>query len=861
MRSALALALAVVLALDHAATRAADAPPRRYPRDRPIDVISETLDLDVDLEAQAISGTATIVFAANAAPVRRIELDAVDLDVGAVREVPARRPLRFLATGEKLAIELAEPLGPGAGATIAIDYRAAPRAGLYFFGPTERDPRVPIQVWSQGQSEGSRRWFPCVDTPEERQATELIVRAPRGFEVLSNGALQGPPVEVDGGKMRWHWKQEFPHPAYLVTLVVGKFAVRREEWRGIPILTYVPPERAEDAPRSFGETRAMLDLFSERFGVPYPFEKYAQVVVEQFIHGGMENTSAATLNEYTLHDERAHLDYSSEGLVAHELAHQWWGDLVTCRDWAHIWLNEGFASYGEAVWEEGKRGADAYDYEMFAMSHGALEGGRELPLVRRRYRDPDECFGGGAYPKGAWVLHMLRREVGDELFWRGLRAYAEEWKGRAVETEDLRKTFERATGRSLGEFFWQWTERAGHPVLEVSATWREDDRLLEVAVAQKQGGEPFAFRCELAVVTAEGKRLAFPVRVDEREQTIYLPLATRPRWFRFDDREAVLKEIAVRADRDQLVAALEAEPRAIARIEAARALGRDRSDEAVDALGRALLREKFWGAAVEIAKALGEVPGDRARDALLGATGVEDPRARRAVVEALGSFHRDPKVAGALLALAAKGDPSVYVEAAVGEALARTRDPRAFEVLARMLRAKATRSSEETLRTAALRGLAELPDLRGLELALAHAGPDERRSVRAAAIEAAGRLAGRKECPEETRQAVAERIAGILEDSNAALKSAAIGALRDMGAEKALPALEALARHDPREDLRERAHEAAAKIRAGAPPDAEMARLREDLKTYAEENRKLRERLDRLEARGEEAKGAAAGDR
>jgi aminopeptidase N len=845
------------------AAPAEDPTPRRYPRDRPIRVVSEALDLDVDLEAQAVSGTATIVFETRAEALGGIELDAAELEVDAVREPgPDGRPLSFFATGRKLAITYPEPLAVGASNTVEIAYHLAhPKTGLHFFKPTPDEPDVPYQVWSQGESEEARYWFPCVDAPEERMASELVVHAPAGFQVISNGKLAEPPADEPSGKTRWHWREGFPHPAYLVTLVVGKFARATEDWQGVAVDSYVPPARADDAPRSFENTKAMLEYFSKRFGVKYPYEQYAQVVVEQFIHGGMENMSATTLTERTLHDARAHLDTSSDGLVAHELAHQWWGDMITCRDWAHIWLNEGFASYFEACWDEEKNGADAYDYNMLEKAGGALEGGRNLPLVRRRYREADDTFGGGTYPKGAWVLHMLRRELGEDGFWRGFQAYAKEHAGTAVETEDFRRSLERANARSLGDFFWQWTERAGHPVFDVSVGWDAKDALLEVEVAQKQEGEPFHVAVDLEVATGGGSApeiKTIPMRIAAKEERLFFPLAARPRWVRFDAREAILKEVTLHEDRDQLLAMLAGSKRAIARIEAARALAKDHTDGVAKALGKALRAEPFWGAAAEYARILGAIPGERARDELLAGLAVTEPRARRVVVSALAAFHGDKKVGDALAALAEKGDPSVHVEAEVASALARIQDPRAFDVLQAMA---GKPSSQETLETTALRGLAELLDLRGLPIARERLSRGHKRDVRLAAIDVAGKLAALKECDEATRKAVAAEIVPYLDDSNPWVRGQTIDALRGLGAESTLPALDALAARDPHDNVRERARAAAEKIRAGAPPDAEIARLREEIRKVEEERKGLEERLARVEARGgggEESKGGGA---
>src|SRR5262249_34353741 len=269
-----------------------------------------------------------------------------------------------------------------------------------------------------------------------------------GFEVLSNGALLSR-KENDNKTVTYHWKQEKSHSSYLVTLVVGQFDVVKEDWHGLPVLYYVPKGRKPDVARTFGRTREMLTFFSKRFGIAYPWEKYAQVVVEQFSSGGMENTSATTLTDRALLDERAFLDSSPDGLIAHELGHQWWGDLVTCRDWSHIWLNEGFATFSEVLWMEHDKGADEAAYLLLQKARSARGGGKDRPIVDRRYTSAVSMFDARAYPKGAWVLHMLRRRLGDDAFWRAMRRYGTEHRLKSVETSDFRKTLERDTGFNL----------------------------------------------------------------------------------------------------------------------------------------------------------------------------------------------------------------------------------------------------------------------------------------------------------------------------------------------------------------------------------------------------------------------------
>ncbi len=389
----------------------------RVPADRPIDILHIALDLDVSLKTQSVSGKATLDFQPNR-PVTSFTLDAVDLKVSEVRDVSAKgepgKTLAFETTGKELEIRFEAPLTREQPKRIEISYSVKePRSGLHFFKPTETEPDVPWMVWSQGQPEGNRYWFPCFDRPNERQTTELIARVDKEFTVLSNGKLIRQEALEDGQRTEFHWKQDKPHVSYLVTLVAGKFAVVEEKWRGKSITYYVSPDQEENARQTFGRTPQMLDFFSERFGIDYPWEKYAQVVVEQFTSGGMENTSATTLYQDVMHDERALVDSSPDWLIAHELGHQWWGDLVTCRDWSHLWLNEGFATYCEVLWEEHKLGRDERDYLLYRKSKEARgQAGQDRPIVDRRYPSPDTMFDDRAYPKGGWVLHMLQVPVG-----------------------------------------------------------------------------------------------------------------------------------------------------------------------------------------------------------------------------------------------------------------------------------------------------------------------------------------------------------------------------------------------------------------------------------------------------------------
>jgi len=390
-----------------------------FPADRPADIEHIKLTLRVDVPEETAQGSASIDLVA-LRELSSIRFDAVDFDVSGVTMTRdgRRDSVRHLNDGESITLLLGDhPLPAGEKVSVHIDYGISdPKSGLNFYGPTAQDPDIPYVVWSQGESITNRYWFPCFDHPNEKQTTEMIVTVDAGNVAISNGRLLSKKKNADD-TVTFHYLQDKPHAAYLVTLIVGKFHREEDTWRGKPVIYYVPEDRADDLRRAFANTPRMLEFFSNAFGVEYPWDGYTQTCAHGF-GGGMENTSATTLGLRTLHDARAHLDYSSDGLVSHELAHQWFGDLITCKDWSHLWLNEGFATYATALWDEFDLGRDEYDYQIYQDMKRAFSGAKERPVVDRAYDHPGQMFDARSYPKGSSILHMLRRRVGDEAFRR-----------------------------------------------------------------------------------------------------------------------------------------------------------------------------------------------------------------------------------------------------------------------------------------------------------------------------------------------------------------------------------------------------------------------------------------------------------
>jgi aminopeptidase N len=665
----------------------------RWSRDRKVDVKHIRLEVALDFATRSIRGVATHVFAPILGDVETLELDCVETTVKRVRMKGRPKPLAFTNADGVLTVRFPRPLAAGRSVEVSVEYAATPRRGLYFCGPDADYPSRRVEAWTQGQDQDARCWFPCFDYPNQKATTEVIATVPAHMSALSNGRLVKRTVNRSAGTATFHWRQGIRHVSYLVTLVAGEYETIRYRWKSVPMTVWAPKGRSADARRACDKTPAMTEFFSRFTGAPYPYEKYDQVFVQDFIFGGMENTTATTLTDTALLDRRIFLDANMDGLVAHELAHQWFGDLLTCRDWSHAWLNEGFATYFDALFKEHDLGRDEYLLAVLGLRDSYLseDGGHyRRAIVSKRYRDPVELFDRHLYEKGALVLHMLRGQLGDDLFRRCIQRYVAAHREGSVETVDLRRAVEAETGLNLEPFFDQWVFKAGHPDIKATFAWDEKRKTAVVGVKQVQGTDdktPSAFAMPLTVAFHLGGRRVheMKVRMEEKEHSFEAKLASRPKFVSFDPGFRILKTLDFTPPRDMLVAQLAGDPDVVGRIHAAGCLGKDASPEAVAALGKCLADGKaFWGVRAAAAAALGKAATAGARDLLLRNLPTGHPKVRRAVARALGEWRGDEKAAAALLSLAKRGDPSYLVEAEACSALGRTRSPLAFEVLARV---------------------------------------------------------------------------------------------------------------------------------------------------------------------------------
>ncbi|MFN6070096.1 MAG: M1 family aminopeptidase, partial [Pseudanabaena sp.] len=549
----------------------------------------------------------------------------------------------------------------------------------------------------------------------------------------------------------YHWYQKEVHPSYLMTLAIGDFVEVKDIWKGKPVTYYVDRSRTVDeAILTMGKTPRMIEFFSQKYGYDYAFPKYAQVCVADFIFGGMENTSTTLLTDRCVLDQRAALDNrSSESLVAHELAHQWFGDLVVIKHWSHAWVKEGAATYAEVLWTEHEYGAEEAAYYRLGEARNYLTEDRDRyrrPMVTHVYREAIELYDRHIYEKGGCVYHMLRTELGEDLFWKAIHHFVRTNAHKTVETIDLLRAIEEATGRNILFLFDQYVFRGGHPEYKVGYSWDGDNNLAKVTVSQTQD-ELFDLKIPIGFGFEDASESqVFKVRVFEKEQAFFFPLKTKPKYISFDQGNHYLKQVTLEYGVAELKAGLQSDPDPLARIQAAEALAKKGGLEAVKALGQALLDEPFWGVRVEIAENLASIKLDQAFEAL--AKGLEDPNAkvRNAVLSGLAQ-NKVQKSLDLIKPFIKKGDPSYTVEATAarlsGELAAALSHEREYSKVVKLLQTilKERAGWNEVVRSGAIAGLAKIKESdEALETILKYTEPDVPQSLRLASIRALGAI-------------------------------------------------------------------------------------------------------------------------
>jgi aminopeptidase N len=842
-----------------------------YNPDRPGQVEHIFLDLNLNIHNQSIQGQCNITLLPIRNGIDRLTLDAVNLNIESVQvdEVPQK----FDYDGQKLSIQLDSPTLIDRRIAIAIAYSLEkPQRGIYFIQPDKHYPHKPTQVWTQGEDEDSRFWFPCFDYPGQLSTSEIRVRVPKPFLAISNGELIA--TEADGDSKIYHWSQQQVHPTYLMTLAVGDFAEIRDEWNGKPVTYYVEKGREADAKRSMGKTPQMMEFLSEKYGYPYAYPKYAQVCVDDFIFGGMENTSATLLTDRCLLDEKAALDNrNTESLVVHELAHQWFGDLIVIKHWSHAWVKEGMASYSEVMWTEHEYGTDeaAYYRLLEARSYQAEDSSRyRRPMVTHVYREAIELYDRHIYEKGSCVYHMIRAELGEELFWKAMKTFVQDNAHQTVETIDLLRAIEKATGRNLLFLFDQYVYRGGHPDFKVAYSWDGDANLAKITVTQTQAKSDqngsnsnlfdlripigFGYKHAEKQNDASSELKIFKVRVHEREQSFYFPLEEKPQFVSFDVGNNFLKTVELEYPVPELKAQLECDPNPTSRIYAAEALAKKGGLEVLKALAASLQNDSFWGVRVEVAKQLAEIKLDQAFDALVVGLKDSNPHVRRAVIQALGKIKTYSSYK-AVKALVEDGDASYYVEATAAHTIGaiaaanleeKPKEEKVLKLLKTVLEEKA--GWNEVVRSGAIAGLAELKTSEAaLNLILEYTKLGVPQPLRLAAIRALGKVSV-GQTPANVER-ILERLKELAKETFFLTQLAVLTALGNMETAKAIAILRSLADQTADGRVRRYAEEEIAKVQKNIGADSAVKQLREELDQLKQQNQELRSRLENLEAK------------
>ena len=651
------------------AARKLEKPPgngRQYARHRIVDVKHQRIEFTPDFDKRSLTGIATITFAPIARPLDQISLDAFDLKVD---KVESKHTIDSWDNDDsRIAIVFKKPIPADEQVSVEVHYSAQPQDGLFFRTEAMGYPKGDDHLWTQGEPEKHRYWFPGYDYPNERFTTEVICHVPEAMTVLSNGTLISD--KVTDGVRTVHWHQQKEHVNYLVSVIAGHFEKIEDKHGDLPLAFYTTPSHFDVAETSFRDTAKILAFLEAEIGVGYPWAKYYNVCVADFIAGGMENTSISTLTTGTLFSSDSGTLRSSHRLDAHEATHQWFGDLVTCKDWSNLWLNEGFATYYTHLYEAHKNGHDAMLYSLYRDLLNVTGKTDDRPMVWRDFSDPWEQFDFRAYPKGSWVLHMLRSELGPELYRKCVKTYLDRHTNSSVETADLKKAFEDVSGLGLDEFFDQWVFHGGTPHLEVKYSWEGKNKKAKLQVKQthKRSSKVLLFDFELPIrmITKSGNVINKKVRVQKDNETFSFDLPDSPTIVRIDPDLTVLAKINFTPPTELLHNQLMQKDDAMGRLIATKALAKKKDTKSVELLTQKLNNDSFYGVRIEAAKALAVHRSEAAFKALQQTvSSQEDDRVRIEVVKAIGKFYSEPTLE-ALKGVATDDKNPEIVAAAIG---------------------------------------------------------------------------------------------------------------------------------------------------------------------------------------------------
>jgi aminopeptidase N len=613
--------------------------------DRDFDALHYRIQLDIDMERKQLTGQNTVTLTPLRGDLNSVSLDAVSLLVSDVLDSRGF-PLSFTQGEDKVHINLARTYSYADTLTFTIKYNLSKQvAGLKFIDETETNP---MQVSSDCWPNKARQWIPCYDYPHDKVTQEMIVTVDNVYKVLSNGKLIGITEDQERGKHTYHWKQSLPHSTYLINLSIADYTVIEDSLDALPVNYWVYERHEKDAKRSFAKTPYMIDFFNQLYGYAYPWEKYDQVV-SAHQGGGAEATSATLLGEGAVTTIEEAIDFSFEGILAHEVAHQWWGDLVTLRSWEHSWINESFATYSDYLYKRYDWGEDEAAYDLLRKKNAYLREANNRymrPIVFNRYENPGQNFDSHAYPKGANVLHMLRFVLGDDTFFRVIRQFLHQFEFQAVGTQDFMRCVKEVSGMNMDLFFEQFLFHPGHAVFEVSKTWDESTRTLGLEIKQTQDKWEdvpiYTIPVTIGFYHKDGKRVE-KITLKDRVGKFEFKFDTAPLMVRFDEGNHLLKEWTYVKTEEELLFQVENDdvPGRLWAIDQLKAFSS--SPKTIQKWIDLARGDNFWAVREAAVQHLSEFHASNSKEVFLEAIGDSNSKVRAASIKALGQL-KDPSM-------------------------------------------------------------------------------------------------------------------------------------------------------------------------------------------------------------------------
>ncbi|MHC2070346.1 M1 family aminopeptidase [Bremerella sp. T1] len=820
---------------------------------RKVDVQHIKLDITPDFKKRTVGGSTTIRFVPLRKPLDVLKLDAVDLSITSVE---ASTPVdQFDSTSSDLTIAFAEPIPVGQESWVTIEHHCQPQGGFYFRTAEMGYPEEDTHCWTQGESHYARQWFPCFDYPNEKSTTEVICHVPSDMTVVSNGRNLGESIDPETKLKSVHWLQEKPHVNYLICVVAGYFDKLEDRAGNIPLGFYSQPTLSQHAAGSFQDTASIMAFYQKEIGVAYPWHKYDQVTIRDFIAGGMENTTITTLTHNTIFTPATENIRSSRGLDAHELAHQWFGDYVTCEDWSHLWLNEGFATYYTHLYEGEKFGRDATLYGLYrdatnrVLPRGAND---KRPIVWKKYRNAGDQFDYRAYPKGSWVLHMLRSQMGEELFREAIQSYLKEHGLTTVTTPELQAAIEETSGRTFDRFFDQWVYHARHPDLKIRYRFDPKLSLAQITLEQTHKVDDdvmlfnfpatFAFLCD-------GEMVLHTEDITEAKHDFYVSLPAKPEMVQFDPEYTLLTKVDFDKPEDLWISELENAERATGRILAIEALAKKKSHKAIEAIQKALENDSFYGVQVEAAEALGKINSTESREALRKTATPKDARVRLALVKAIVGEYQPEQLDELLKAAQAEQNPAIV--AAWIDGLAKYSDESVSDYLRASIKKESFRNEIAEAAVDAMQKSGSSQYVTLLSAQLEDNAPQYTMRGLSKLLKALATLSG-----DDEKLASLKLIAPHLNDARPEIQKGAIEALGKLDAEEARPILQSYADASLNEELSKAASSAlAALTKDETAQPKELIELRKQMQDLEKSNDSLQKKLEELEKKLEATEG------